>query len=118
MRPTAAVFLILALVTGLAACGGGATGGLGSVPSAAPTASPQASGPDETPAPSSSVLPSTGPSQEPGASPSPSVTPSGSPGATMIVRAYFVLGGGPGVTGLVPVLRTVPQTTGVAKAAM
>jgi len=36
----------------------------------------------------------------------------------MIVRAYFVLGGEPGVTGLVPVLRTVPQSPGVAKAAM
>jgi len=36
----------------------------------------------------------------------------------MLVRAYFVLGGEPGVTGLVPVLRTVPQTTRTAQAAM
>jgi germination protein M len=36
----------------------------------------------------------------------------------MLVRAYFVLGGEPGVVGLVPVLRTVPETTGVARAAM
>jgi hypothetical protein len=36
----------------------------------------------------------------------------------MIVRAYFVLGGEPGVVGLVPVLREVPKSTAVAKAAM
>ena len=32
----------------------------------------------------------------------------------MIVRAYFVLGGEPGVVGLVPVLREVPKSTAVA----
>ena len=36
----------------------------------------------------------------------------------MIVRAYFVLGGEPGVVGLVPVLREVPKSTAVATAAM
>src|SRR3954462_12029791 len=34
---------------------------------------------------------------------------------TMIVRAYFVLGGEPGTAGLVPVLREVPRSTAVAK---
>jgi hypothetical protein len=117
-HPTAALFLILALVASLAACGGGATGGLGSVPSAAPTASAAPGGPDETPAPSATALPSAEPSDAPTSSPTSSPAPSGSGGATMIVRAYFVLGGEPGVTGLVPVLRTVPEATGVAKAAM
>jgi hypothetical protein len=36
----------------------------------------------------------------------------------MIVRAYLVLGGSQGVTGLVPTLRVVPKTSGVARAAM
>jgi hypothetical protein len=36
----------------------------------------------------------------------------------MIVRAYFVLGGEPGSAGLVPVLRVVPKSPGVAAAAM
>jgi hypothetical protein len=34
------------------------------------------------------------------------------------VRAYFVLGGEPGTAGLVPVLREVPRSTAVAKAAV
>ena len=34
------------------------------------------------------------------------------------MRAYFVLGGEPGSEGLVPVLREVPETTAVARAAM
>jgi hypothetical protein len=36
----------------------------------------------------------------------------------MIVRSYFVLGGEPGTTGLVPVLRIVPKSAAVATAAM
>ena len=36
----------------------------------------------------------------------------------MVVRAYYVLEGAPGVEGLVPTLRVVPKTTGVARAAM
>ena len=117
-RPIAALLLAAALLTSLAACGGGSTGGLGSVPSVAPTGSVSPGGPDETPAASASALPSTEPSTEPSGSPTSSAAPSGSPGPTMLVRAYFVLGGEPGVTGLVPVLRTVPETTAVAKTAM
>jgi len=113
------VLLILGL--GLVACGGG-TSGLGAVPSAAPTASSATGGPDETPiasgAPGASANPTDQPSAEPSADASTAPSAAASPGATMIVRAYFVLGGAPGVTGLVPVLRTVPQTATVAKAAM
>lgn len=36
----------------------------------------------------------------------------------MIVRAYYVLAGDVGVEGLVPTLRVVPKTSGVARAAM
>jgi hypothetical protein len=36
----------------------------------------------------------------------------------MIVRAYYVLDGDRGVEGLVPTLRVVPKSTGVARAAM
>ena len=50
--------------------------------------------------------------------PAPSATPAGTTAETMIVRAYFVLGGGPGSAGLVPVLRVVPKSAAVATAAM
>jgi len=36
----------------------------------------------------------------------------------MVVRTYYALGGGVGVEGLVPTLREVPRTAGVARAAM
>jgi germination protein M len=118
-RPIA-LFLALTLAAVVVACGN-ATGGLGSVPTSVPTPSPAASeGPDLTPGSSEAPGPSESPS--PTAQPSgtlvSSPTPVATPGTTMIVRAYFVLGGEPGVAGLVPVLRTVPETTGVARAAM
>jgi sporulation and spore germination protein/immunoglobulin-like protein involved in spore germination len=121
-RPTAAFLFAAILGLVVVACGG-STGGLGSVPSAAPAASPDATGSgglDETAAPGGSASPSVEPSATPAGSPTASGSPGASPNgaATMVVRAYFVLGGGPGVTGLVPVLRTVPETAGVAKAAM
>jgi hypothetical protein len=101
------------------------SGGLGQVPSVPPTVAPTVEpGPsDETPSipPSPSASPSgapsgspsTPPSASPGSSPSPSA-----PAETMIVRAYYVLAGDPGVEGLVPTLRVVPKSTGVARAAM
>lgn len=111
---------LLLLSLGVVACSGG-SGGLGNVPSVAPTPSSGVGGPDETPiasgAPGASAGPTT-PSGGPSAATSPTPSPVATPGGTMIVRAYFVLGGEPGVTGLVPVLRTVPQTAGVARAAM
>jgi germination protein M len=110
---------LVAVVALLAACSG-STGGLGSVPTSEPTASAEPTSPDLTPGPSGSTTPSTEPSVEPSGSPDASVAPSASPSSTetMIVRAYFVLGGEPGVVGLVPVLREVPKSTAVAAAAM
>jgi germination protein M len=101
------------------------SGGLGQVPSVPPTASPSIDpGPsDATPSipPSPSASPSGSPSNP--ASTPPSTPPSGSPSPTtpvetMVVRAYYVLDGAPGVEGLVPTLRTVPKSAGVARAAM
>ena len=114
-RPIA--FLIGAVLV-VVACGGG-TGNLGTIP---PVATPSASvdaGPDVTPEPSGAPSddPSTEPS-EPSDGPSPTPKPTAAPTETMIVRAYFVLGGEPGVEGLVPTLREVPESVGVARAAM
>ena len=105
------------------------SGSLGQVPSEPPTTAPSvAPGPsDETPSipPSPSGSPAGSPAGSPSASPStaPSASPAGSPSPstpteTMIVRAYYVLGGDPGVEGLVPTLRVVPKSSGVARAAM
>jgi spore germination protein GerM len=117
MKRMTSILITATLVAILAACGG-STGGLGSVPSAIPTPSDGPAGPDLTPAPSGSTSPSTGPSEAPGSTPTVAPTPVASPATTMIVRAYFVLGGEPGSVGLVPVLRVVPKTTAVASAAM
>ena len=126
MKPTSRLLVagaLVAVVALVAACNG-STGGLGSVPSVAPTPSAEATGPDLTPGPSDGVTPSTEPSIEPSVSPdanptpAPTATPKASPGATMIVRAYFVIGVEPGSEGLVPVLREVPKTTAVATTAM
>ena len=109
--------LVFAAVVALATIGCATSGGLGQVPSTPPTAAPSidAGPPDETPAPSVSPSPtgSSGPSGSPSSTPSPSST-----SETMIVRTYLVLGGEPGVTGLVPTLQVVPKTAGVARAAM
>ncbi len=117
MPRSMSILLAVTLVAMLAACNG-ATGGLGSVPSAVPTPSPDASGTDLTPAPGGSTGPSAAPSSEPSDAPGTSAPPSGTPAGTMIVRAYFVLGGEPGSVGLVPVLRVVPKSAAVAAAAM
>jgi germination protein M len=52
------------------------------------------------------------------ASPTAAATPTPAPTGTTIVRAYFVLGSFTSNAGLVPVLREIPATTGVASAAM
>jgi spore germination protein GerM len=97
------------------------SGGLGPVPTVPPTTAPSIEpGPsDETP----SIAPSPSASPSGSASTSPSTPPSGEPSAsvpaeTMIVRAYYILDGAPGVEGLVPTLRVVPKSAGVARAAM
>jgi hypothetical protein len=79
-------------------------------PTAAPTAAPSESPSDD---------PSGDPSESP-AAPTATPKPTASPSAagTTIVRAYFVLGSLTGNEGLVPVLREVPETRGVAVAAM
>jgi len=107
------------LLLATAACS--ASGSLGQVPTTPPTPAPSIDSgpPDETPAPS--VSPSPTGSEEPSATPSgqPSGSPSPStPLETMVVRAYYVLDGDAGVAGLVPTLRVVPKTAGVARASM
>lgn len=113
------ILVLSALAIVAAACS--TSGGLGQVPTTPPTGAPsiESGPPDETPAPSVSPSPteSGGPSTSPstGASGSPSPT---TPVETMVVRAYYVLNGPVGITGLVPTLRVVPKTAGVARAAM
>jgi hypothetical protein len=115
--PVIAVLLATAALVG--ACGG-STGPLGSVPpaSTAPEPSVAQGSPDVTPAPSDE--PSTDPSEAPSSSAGPGSTPSPSaaPTGTTIVRAYFWLGGVQGSEGLVAVLREVPATKSVARAAV
>src|SRR5258705_8054475 len=112
------VAVLLATVA-LGACGG-SSGSLGSVPatSASPDPAVALGSPDATPAPSdgTSAEPSGAPSAstDPGSSSTPTPTPSG----TTIVRAYFWLGGLSGSEGLVAVLREIPGTKSVAKAAV
>jgi germination protein M len=133
---------LLAVLALLAACGP-TVGALGtpatpeptpveSVPLASGDATPDLSSPsvDEVPTDDPTIGPSTGPSAipastgSPAASPSPAATPrptprpTAAPVGTSIVRAYFVMGSFTGNEGLVPVLREVPQTKGVATAAM
>jgi germination protein M len=113
------ILVLSALAIVAAACS--TSGGLGQVPTTPPTGAPsiESGPPDETPAPSVSPSPteSGGPSTSPstGASGSPSPT---TPVETMVVRAYYALNGPVGVAGLVPTLRVVPKTAGVARAAM
>jgi germination protein M len=116
-RSLAPALALAGLLVASAACT--SSGSLGQVPSVPPTAAPSidAGPPDATPAPSTSPAPSGQPSSEPPASPSGSPSPS-VPVQTMVVRAYYVLDGDPGVEGIVPTLRVVPKTSGVARAAM
>jgi sporulation and spore germination protein/immunoglobulin-like protein involved in spore germination len=100
--------LPLILTAVLAACTGG-SGSLGTLPPAE-TAQPSVvlGSPDVTP----------GASPDASESPSPSDGPSASPAGTTIVRAYFILAGPQGSSGIVPVLREIAATKGVATAAM
>jgi len=113
------VAVLLASVALVGACGG-SSGSLGSVPvaSASPDPSVAQGSPDATPAPSEPA--STEPSGEPSASADAgsSGVPTPTPSGTSIIRAYFWLGGLPGSQGLVAVLRTIPDTKSVAKAAV
>ncbi len=102
----------------LAACNA-TTGGLGTLPpsSGSPEPSIAQGSPDVTAPPSGVPTPS--PSTLPGSpSPTDQPSPSGGTAGTTIVRGYFLLGGGQGSAGLVPVLFEVPKTQAVATAAM
>ncbi len=81
-------------------------------PSDAAPESPSAAA-TSVPEPSSSAIPG-------GASPSAAATPepTASPTATTLVRAYFMLGSSTDNAGLVPVLRRVPETKALARAAL
>jgi hypothetical protein len=113
------VAVLLATIALVSACGG-SSGSLGSVPvaSSSPDPSVAQGSPDATPAPSddASSEPSDEPSSSAGAGSSTAPTPT--PAGTTIVRAYFWLGGLPGSAGLVAVLREIPATKSVAKAAV
>jgi sporulation and spore germination protein/immunoglobulin-like protein involved in spore germination len=121
------VVALVVVATLIAACGP-TVGDAGTIPPApgTPAASVDTGSPDPTPGPSDTPTveptdsPSGSPSEEPPSpTPTPTVAPTASPGGTTIVRAYFLLedpaGDGPF---LVPVLREVPQTKAVARAAM
>ncbi len=141
MKPQHLPLVVLSLAAVLVACTP-ASGSLGTLapssPSAEPSIAPGVSdGPDATPGGGSpgpttapaqtsvvtpSRAPNTGPSAVPG-TPLPSRRPSVAPATlaptgTTLVRAYFHLGGDVGEAGLVPVLREVPKTQAVARAAM
>jgi germination protein M len=111
-----ATFLVSALSIALVLAGCQSSGSLGTVPPLEPTPEPSLGSvePDVTPGPSTS--PTEPPASTPptGSPASPTPAPSGS----MVVRAYFILGGEPGSEGLVPYLFTVPKTPAVATAAM
>jgi germination protein M len=113
---SALVVLGLFLVVAFSACGP-SSGALGTLPPATPGASIDI-GPDLTPGPSAVPSPDSSPSDEPGASPTTSPSAKPSTTETMLIRTYFVLGGEPGTTGLVPLLREVPKTTARATAAI
>jgi hypothetical protein len=120
-HPLVLAFLLVAAAL-VAACGPTA-GPLGTpaspaltpAPSGEPTPSDVAPG---TPTPAPTEAPTETPSGEPADSPTPTPTPSGSASGTTIVRAYFVLGSFTDNDGLVPVLREIPATKAVARAAM
>ena len=112
--------VVIVLSAALVACSAppGAVGvAVPPVASAEPSA--EAASPELTPEPSATPAASPAPSSSPvKPTSSPDPTPAPSPRGTTIVRAYFILGGPVGSAGLVPVLREIPATTAVARAAM
>lgn len=116
MKHPIPISVVLILSAALVACSApiGALGGaVPTVASAEPSA--ELGSPVLTPAPSATPGASSSPSS-PSAEPIPSPEPS--PSGTTIVRAYFMLGGPFRSAGLVPVLREIPATKAVARAAM
>ena len=128
-RSTAALLLTLVAILALVAGCSPASGPLGTPSSPAPTGDASVALPsgDATPGATVAVtatpVPSlASPSAAASASPpplvAPTATPTPAPSGTTIVRAYFVLGSFTNNAGLVPVLREIPATTGVATAAI
>src|SRR6185369_17177049 len=99
----------LAALLLVAACSP-AGGDLGGVATPPPTTAPSLDVPSSEPTP--------GPTGAPGSPEPTGLSPSGPPSAGTIVRAYFFLGSFTTTSGLVPVLREVPETTAVGAAAM
>jgi germination protein M len=113
-RSHPALIVVAAIIVAVAC--GPSTGALGTLPPATPAASVDIE-PDLTAGPTSPASsPTDAPSEPPGAS--PTAGPSEAPSETMVVRAYFVLGGPPGSTGLVAVLREVSKSGAPATAAI
>ncbi|HYO44356.1 MAG TPA: GerMN domain-containing protein [Candidatus Limnocylindrales bacterium] len=128
VRSTAIAALLAAVTLAGAACtqtagplGTPASPAVSADPSDEPAPSDVAPG---TPGADPTIEPSAAPTEAPSgsattsASPSLTPTPTPAPVGTTIVRAYFILGSFTGNEGLVPVLREVPETRGVASAAM
>jgi hypothetical protein len=119
-RPVTIPALFVAVVLAIAACSA-STGALGSPNSPAVTAEPSGQpAPSDvapgTPTPTATTAPTDEPSTS--GSEAPSAAPTPTPAGTTIVRAYFVLGSFNGNEGIAPVLREVPATKAVARAAM
>jgi germination protein M len=116
-HPMLRVLAVSMMTMAVIACA--TSGGLGTVPpEPTPAPSVDLGPPDLTPEPSASPTTTQPPSASPSGSPVETPKPTPATGETMVVRAYYVLGGAVGVEGLVPTLRDVPETAGVARAAM
>lgn len=131
LRATTLAALLAALTIAAAACSP-ASGPLGTpaspaspaatvAPSDEPAPSDAAPGsPSITPVPQTTTAP---PTDEPTPTPAPATArptahPTQAPTGTTVVRNYYVLGSFTGNEGLVPVLREVPETKGLARAAL
>lgn len=124
-RTSIAIILLLTAALAVAACAPSAgplgtpatpavTPGQSDVPAPSDVA-PESMSPSATTTPTTSPVPTS--STAPSTTAKPSPTPKPTAAATTIVRAYF-LGSYTGFEGLVPVLRTVPETAAVARAAV
>ena len=113
------LLLPLAAAALLVAACASPTGSLGPVPTTPPTSAPSIEPPSAEPTPNPTSTPSGAPSGSPSPTTGPVVSPSPSPTGTTTVRAYFFKADpATGEPGLVPVLREVPATVAVGRAAM
>lgn len=122
-RPSPLIALVAVAVLALGAGCAPSSGALGTPSTPAPTADASVAPPsgDLTPGPTASAALSPAPSGPAPTDSGPATAspgPTAAPSATVVVRAYFVLGSPTGNAGLAPVLREVPATQGVGAAAM